>query len=109
MKVRCNNTQTQVGEFEYIDFGITDSKGRAVGVVVRRFQYVYTPRAEATGAAWMHEAGTFYAVGIQATRNGQQYGGSSAFVEAGTLEAANRMAAGKVAQAKARAVKVHAK
>jgi len=59
---------------EHVDFEVSDQRGRAIGALVdtRLVTFIALP-ADATNG-YRHPAGTFYALCIQATRNGRPYG-----------------------------------
>ena len=92
-----------------VDFGVKDSKGRAVGFWVRREKRVYIPVAEDATSYWNHDAGTFFLIIGIASRDGDPFGSADSRVEAPTLEEAEAEFAKRLERARKVAIKKWAK
>ena len=58
-----------------VTLGLTDDKGRKIGLNIERGTGVYTP-SDSPGNGYTVAPGTYFALRIQATRNGLVYGAS---------------------------------
>jgi hypothetical protein len=76
--MRTSIKKTSPVALAFVPFGIFDTKGREVGVVVRTWEVVAT-EVPNTNTCWhnhIKEVGEYFAVSIQSTRNGKGYGAS---------------------------------
>ena len=89
------------------NFGVYDQKKRIVGYTYRIYEVTYTPAPENSGF-WSRKVGDplhFFEVRTHATRNGQNYGPTSRYLEAPTLDEALKVVERRVKSARGREVK----
>jgi hypothetical protein len=74
--VRCDKASALVeGSQEKVDFGMTDSKGRALGFSFTIFRIEMTAQVGDFRAAYVCDApGVYFEVRTSVTRNGKNYG-----------------------------------
>jgi hypothetical protein len=99
--VQCDWTRTETGEAHH-DFGFTDAKGRAIGLVVDMFEVVYVAAPVPSQFSPVKEPGKYYCFVAQQTRNGKPFGASNIFRECRTREQLESVLSATICDAKSR-------
>ena len=104
--VACERVRDRVEALRVVDFGILDSKGRAIGYAVRRYRETITAveRAPGTfGAVCNPEnLGAWECASAHVTRDGTAFGASHRDLRARTVDDLEAMISDRIAAARAR-------
>jgi hypothetical protein len=97
-----DRTETDTTASEAVNLDINDTRGRAIGILIKRALFTYTAKEGGARFGYSHAAGTFYGACVTVARNGRAFGATQLAKDFATADEREAYIAKRIADASKR-------